>query len=112
MYHVAPKMEIRLGGKEVQEQSVFPEAQTDVLRQDVCGLPVAPEPRSNTCLSGPESLNRPKLKEHYLWVSRGSWSADRDQKKEVWRCQNKKLMWLLRDGKGSQIQRCFEFSTI
>lgn len=34
------------------------------------------------------------------------------QKKEVWRCDNRKPTWLLRDGKGSQIQRCLEFSTI
>lgn len=52
LYHVAPKKETRLGGKKYRDnQTVFPEAQTDVLRQDVCRLPVAPEPSSNTCLS-------------------------------------------------------------
>ena len=53
MGHTAPKMEMRIRGKKhsVQGQSNHPdlEAQTDVLSQDVGGLPAAPEPRSNAC---------------------------------------------------------------
>lgn len=68
--HVAPKVEMRLEGKEVFSAEII---QQSWLRNPVC----CTEPGCWWATRCPEPRSRPKVREQQLWVSRGSWSADR-----------------------------------